>query len=218
MNEPDVILTDYAIALECFIFCALLFKQYGLQTLSKWFALFFASIGLAAFAGGTVHGFFHVHGTFMHDMFWLTSMVSIGLMALSGWIIGISLLGVSKKITKAVKALAGLGFAAYIGYLLLVSQEFLIAILNYLPAAIFLLGVFIYRYCKTRVTPIILGIVAMTLTFVSSFVQQAKIILHPVYFDHNALYHLIQFVALFLLFLSAKHFIEDTEKTNANPS
>lgn len=212
MNEPDVTLTDYVIALECLIFCTLLFRQYGFQALSRWFILFFASVGLAAFTGGTVHGFFHTHGTFMHDLFWFVSMISIGLMALSGWIIGVSLLSFSEKITMAAKVLAGLGFAVYIGYMLFVSQAFLIAILNYLPAAIFLLCVFIYRYFKTKATPIILGIVAMVLTFVSSFVQQAKIILHPVYFDHNALYHLIQFIALFLLFLSAKHFIRNTKE------
>jgi hypothetical protein len=218
MNEPDVTLTDYVIAFECFTFCSLLFKQYGFQSPSKWFALFFASIGLAAFAGGTVHGFFPAHETFMHDTFWFVSMASIGLMALSGWIIGAFLLRLSNKAIAIIKAMAGFGFAVYILYLLLVSQEFLIAILNYLPAAVFLLSVFIYRYFKEKTMPTILGIVAMLLTFLSSFVQQAQIIVHPVYFDHNALYHLIQIVALFLLFLSAKYFIETTENSYVKSS
>ena len=218
MNEPDVTLTDYAIAFECFTFCALLLRQYGFQTLSRWFILFFASTGLAAFAGGTVHGFFHVHGTFTHGVFWFMSMTSVGLMALSGWIIGVLLLELVDKITMAAKILASLGFAVYVSYLVFISQEFLIAILNYLPATIFLLGVFIYRYFKTAKPQIALGIVAMILTFTSSYIQQAKIILHPVFFDHNALYHLIQFIALFLLFLSAKHFIKDKERLHAQSS
>jgi hypothetical protein len=218
MNEPDVTLTDYVIALECFIFCALFFKKYGFQILSKWFSLFFVSIGLAAFAGGTVHGFFPAHETLMHDTLWFISMASIGLMALSGWIIGSLLLGFSEKTTAIIKAFAGLEFAAYILYLLLVSQEFLIAILNYIPAAVFLLCVFIFRYFKVKSTPTVLGIVAMLLTFLSAFVQQARITVHPVYFDHNALYHLIQIVALFVLFLSAKHFIENAEGHDVKPS
>ncbi len=39
---------------------------------------------------------------------------------------------------------------------------------------------------------------------VAAGVQQLGIALHPVYFDHNALYHLIQAVAVLMLFLSAR--------------
>ncbi len=44
----------------------------------------------------------------------------------------------------------------------------------------------------------------LLLTFVAAYVQQAKIGLNPQYFNHNALYHLIQAVALGMFFLSAR--------------
>jgi hypothetical protein len=41
------------------------------------------------------------------------------------------------------------------------------------------------------------------LTLVAAAVQQARIALHPTYFNHNALYHLLQAIALFLIFRAA---------------
>ena len=59
MNEPDVTLTDYALTLECglFVYWLLVHGQTD-NPLRLWFAVFFASIGVAAFSGGTVHGYF----------------------------------------------------------------------------------------------------------------------------------------------------------------
>jgi hypothetical protein len=47
------------------------------------------------------------------------------------------------------------------------------------------------------------GIVGLVLTFLGAAVQQLKLAVHPVYFDHNALYHLIQFVALWMIYRAA---------------
>jgi hypothetical protein len=35
-------------------------------------------------------------------------------------------------------------------------------------------------------------------------VQQLRIAVHPVYLNHNALYHVIQFVALWMIFVAAR--------------
>ena len=44
----------------------------------------------------------------------------------------------------------------------------------------------------------------MVLTLVAAVVQQRKISLHPVYFNHNAFYHAIQAVALVLIYVGAR--------------
>ena len=44
------------------------------------------------------------------------------------------------------------------------------------------------------ITVLIIGVV---LTFVAAGVQVGEIALHPQWFNHNALYHLIQVIALF---------------------
>ncbi|MEW5915802.1 MAG: hypothetical protein AB1762_05330, partial [Gemmatimonadota bacterium] len=46
------------------------------------------------------------------------------------------------------------------------------------------------------------GLVAVSfvLSIVAAIAQQTRIALHPVYFDHNAVYHVIQGIALVLLY------------------
>lgn len=49
MTEPDVTLTDIGLAIECGIFALLIARRWPPATpLSLWFAVFFASIGVAA--------------------------------------------------------------------------------------------------------------------------------------------------------------------------
>jgi hypothetical protein len=43
--------------------------------------------------------------------------------------------------------------------------------------------------------------------------QQAGVAVHPVYFDHNAVYHLVQAVALVLLYLGFRRVSETTAPT-----
>jgi hypothetical protein len=43
----------------------------------------------------------------------------------------------------------------------------------------------------------------MVLTLVAAVVQQRRIALHPAYFNHNALYHAIQAIALGMIYLGA---------------
>ena len=46
----------------------------------------------------------------------------------------------------------------------------------------------------------LVGATGIVLTFVASSMQAAGLAIHPVYFDHNALYHVIQGVGLYLIF------------------
>jgi hypothetical protein len=45
--------------------------------------------------------------------------------------------------------------------------------------------------------------------FVAAGIQQGGIGLHPVYFNHNALYHLVQGIALALIFLAARGLLRE---------
>jgi hypothetical protein len=83
MTEPDVALTDYGLAIECALFSYLLYRRGGQQPLRGWFVLFFASTGLAAFTGGTVHGFFLDVETKGYAILWPLTLVAIGITALS---------------------------------------------------------------------------------------------------------------------------------------
>jgi hypothetical protein len=54
------------------------------------------------------------------------------------------------------------------------------------------------------------GVTGLALTFVAAAVQQLRIAIHPVYFNHNALYHVIQAGALLLIFVAARFTVTST--------
>lgn len=195
MLEPDVTLTDYALALECVVFCALLLRGGPWhQPLRRWWVFFFASIGVAALIGGTVHGFLPGNAAL-----WTATLLTLGATSLAAWMIGSYLLALP-----AIRRAAVVLLLVYVAVVLFVRQEFLVAIAMYLPATLFLLVAMVRVHRTTRERAVAIGIGGLALTFVAAAVQQLKVGLHPVYFNHNALYHLIQFVALWLLFIAAR--------------
>lgn len=203
LADPDVALTDFGLALECGLFTCLLARRRARgPALRRWWLLFFASVGLASFAGGLVHGFFDDPASPRGAALWLLTLLAIGGAALAGWGIGAWLL-LSPAAARLVSAAAGLGFALYVSVVLLYSRSFLVAIAHYLPATAFLFVALAVAYGRARARPPLLGLVGLLLTVVAAGVQQGGIALHPVYLDHNALYHVIQAVALLLLFRAA---------------
>lgn len=195
MKEPDVTLTDYALALECAVFCVLLIRGGPwTQSLRRWWTFFFASAGTAALIGGTVHGFLPGNAAL-----WTATLLTLGAASLAAWMIGAQLLNLP-----GVRRAAVVLLVIYAGVVLFVRQEFLVAIAMYLPATVFLLVAMVQVHRATREREVAIGIWGLALTFVAAAVQQLKVGVHPVYFNHNALYHLIQFVALWLLFIAAR--------------
>lgn len=201
MTEPDVTLTDYGLAIECGLFLYLLHRRgQRAKPVGAALLLFFGSVGVATLAGGTVHGFFLDGDTVGHLVLWRIALIAIGATALSAWTIGAGLL-FSAPMARRIIHVARAGYAGYLVLALFVTQDFLLAVLFHFPAALFLLGVLAVTYARTRERWSLITAFGVSLTFVASAVQQGGIALHPSYFNHNALYHLIQAVALWLLYL-----------------
>jgi hypothetical protein len=59
----------------------------------------------------------------------------------------------------------------------------------------------VYRLHRSRA---LFGVLGVLLTLVASLAQQARIDVHPRYFDHNALYHVLEAVALLFLWYAAR--------------
>jgi len=207
MSEPDVTLTDYGLAIECAVLVLLLLRQGDpQQPLRTWFALFFGSVSAAALTGGTVHGFFLNPNTAGNIILWRATLIAIGVSALAGWGIGATLL-FSTDVARRIILVAAVEFVAYSVLVLFISQRFMFAVINYLPAVIWLALALAIVYARVRRRPVLLGLAGLLLTFVAAGVQQGGIALHPIYFNHNALYHVIQAVALFMIFWSARWFV-----------
>jgi hypothetical protein len=207
--EPAVALTDYGLAIESALFTYLTYR-YGKRKplLRPWFVVFFGSISLAGLAGGTAHGFFNDEQTAGSAILWQAALICIGATAVAAWAIGAELL-FSRKTARWISAAAAAEFGAYCLAVLLVTQEFWIAMADYLPAALFLLVALAVKYRRATHRKIAIGIAGLALTFVAAAVQWAAIPIHPDYFNHNALYHTIQGGALFLIFLSARFLLDN---------
>ena len=204
ITEPDVTVTDYLLAIESALLAYLLVRNGDQRNpLRPWFAVFFGSIGLAAITGGTVHGFFLDMDTLGYRVLWPLTLVAIGVTALAAWFIGARIC-FSPRVVGWVSVFAGVEFAAYCLVVLFITHSFSVVVMNYLPAVIFLTAVFSLKLIQARERRVLIGLVGLLLTFVAAGVQQGGISLHPTYFNHNAFYHLLQAVALFMIFWAAR--------------
>lgn len=88
---------------------------------------------------------------------------------------------------------------------LFVTQKFFVAIIAYLPATLFLMVVLVVAYRRQPERAVAWGITGLTLMLVAAAVQRLHVAIHPLYFDHNALYHVIQGAALWMIFLAARY-------------
>jgi hypothetical protein len=192
MTEPGTTLTDYALAVECVALAVLLARRPCADPVLRcWWLGFFASAGVAPLLGGTVHGFFHGEDSWL----WPATLLAIGATACTAWAIGARLL-FAPHAARAVAGLALLGLAVYALVVLAGEERFGFAIAGYAPAALFLLVAFARRRVHA-------GTLGLVLTAVAAAVQQLGFGLHPQWFDHNAVYHLVQGVALVAIFAGA---------------
>ena len=201
--EPAVALTDLGLAVEGVVLAALVNRPRATDAvLQGWFVLFFAALALAAFFGFVAHGFIVHKMSLAHRLVWRAVMLAIGVVSLAAWAIGARLIFPART-AQVVAIIMALAFAGYTAFVLSHTRSYVVAIIAYLPAALFLLGAFLRR--RRSPTPHLgSGIAGLLLTLVAAVVQQLGFDLHPVWFNHNALYHLIQALGLWLIYRAAR--------------
>lgn len=202
MNQPDVTLTDFALALESAIFFVLIARLPVPSKLRKPTLVLFLSLSLSALAGGISHGYLYDPSTIAAQACWRATLIFIGGVALSCWWLCSAFLSGRKAYFLTQVAL--IEFFAYVIFVSTVRQNFGYAILNYLPPVTFLLVVLLWRAREPEMRNALWAAAGLALTFVAAGIQQMKIALHPDYFNHNALYHLVQGIAIALLFIGIK--------------
>ncbi len=204
MTQMDVSLTDYGLAAECVCFAYLMARiRARTSSLPAVFMLFFFSIAVAAAAGGTVHGFFLDKSSPGYRILWPFTLIVIGITALSAVHISTALL-FSSSTAVYINRVALAVFLAYVLIVLFIRRDFLIAILGYLPALIFIGVAFLLAYRRQKKPAFLMGFLGVCIMLFAAAAQQAKIGINPRYFDHNALYHVLQASGLLMVFLAAR--------------
>lgn len=203
IHEPDVTLTDYLLTLECIILVLYMGPHYILaDPVRLWLGTGLAATGLAAASGGTAHGFYPKPDGYMHQLLWRLTLVSLGITAMSLWALGAVLI-LNIDTALVVRDIALIIVGIYMLYALTHRQHFpnfLLAMLFYLPAALFAFIAYVLVWWRTGDSQILWGAGGMAMTLGAAIIQKKKIRLHR-HFDHNALYHIIQGAGLILLLI-----------------
>lgn len=205
--EPDVTLTDFALAIECAVFVAILAatSRWGLPYQTA-FIFFFACNSMASFFGGLVHGYYPDRHRGAGGLFWRGSLLTIGASTVAIWAIGARLL-FSPEVSGVITTAAIGAFLVYALFLLTRVPPFSWAVKFYLPAVFFMLAAFIISYSSSGKQEMLYGLAGTILTLAAAIIQRTKIKLHPRYFNHNAFYHIVQAVAFLMIFLAARKMI-----------
>ena len=126
--------------------------------------------------------------------------LALGATALAMWGIFTATIAIAPWIPYALIAPHIVYAAAVIGGM----RSFSMGIICYLPAALALLVAFTWRWYRGN-RKFLVATIGVVLTFIAAAIQVSQIDLHPVWFDHNACYHVVQALGLACLMPAAVH-------------
>lgn len=178
MHEPTTLVTDYLLCIGAAVFAARLWRP------NRLWALAFACTSAASFFGGTYHGFEPVLEPLAVLLLWKAAVFAIALASFF-------LLAGSGRVLAVVGIVKLVVFMSW----MIAHNDFVFVIADY-GATLLLVGIaqFVYREPGRRWV-----LASIALSVVAAGVQQSGLDLHR-HFNHNDLYHVIQLVALWLLY------------------
>jgi hypothetical protein len=174
-------------------------------------AVLMAALASAAFWGAIFHAFFPANTTTLPGRIaWIPVSLSIVVAAAALLELGLRVLasGLGPRIRHRIVGVYAVVFAG----MALADDSFGGIVRLYVPALLlFLIGATVRAVHSGG------GWILITLGLACSagaaILQQAGVAVHPAYFDHNAVYHVVQAGALILLYLGFRRFLETTAPT-----
>ena len=182
MNEPATVLTDYALAAVCVVLGVRLIGK------TKFWALAFLALALAALLGGTWHGFWQ------SDLLWKATTLSVG-MASFGMVAGSALQTTEGTVLRVLLAVAAIKWAAYTGWML-AHDDFIWVVADTASALLIVGALYLWRFNGWM-------LVGVAFSILAGGVQASGLRLHE-HFNHNDLYHVIQIAAMLVFYRGLK--------------
>jgi hypothetical protein len=220
IHDPDVVFTDLGLALLGGYFGWRLWTA-SPGALSKAGAVLMAGLASAAFWGAIFHAFFPDDTTTVSGFIaWLPVAVSILVAALAMLELALRLL-VPRLPAAARRAILAAYAAGFVGVVLLVDESFTSIVRFYVPALILFLVGSSRQAIQARSGGWSSIAAGLLLSVGAALLQQAQVAIHPDYFDHNAVYHVLQGIALVFLYLGFRAVSEPAGRVyaaGANPA
>lgn len=200
IHDPDVAVTDLGLAILGAYLGWRLWNAPGRCALLRNGAILMGGLASAAFWGAVFHAFFPA-GTATPPglLAWVPVVLSIVVAASAMLDLSLRLLlpGIQLHVRRSIVAPYAVGFAVVA---LLVHESFSSIVYFYAPALALLLFAAGQQAIRSRNTGWTLIATGLIISAGAAVIQQAKVAVHPLYFDHNAVYHVVQGVALVFLY------------------
>jgi hypothetical protein len=190
--EQVVALTDVGLALEAAVLAVVLARD---RATSRWWSSLFAAIAVASLAGAMVHGTAWFGATA-----WIVTLLAVGVVAVATAMLAVVLARGPEAARRAGPAL-GLALAGYAAAVVCGARSFRLALLAYVPAV---LGLLVAVVGRRRAPGGPRVVVALVISVVAATVQATATTVPLLPLAPNALYHVIQAVALLLLASGAR--------------
>lgn len=214
INEPDVVFTDLGLAILAAYFGRRLWTRSVSGTPSRAGAVLMGGLASAAFWGAVFHAFFPADtATPAGFVAWIPVALSIMVTAATMLHLALSILapGLPLRFNRLIVGSYGAAFAAVV---LLVDESFSSIVRFYVPALLLLLISAAQQAVRRRSGWMLIA-TGLFLSAVAASLQQAQVSVHPAYFDHNAVYHVVQGLALVILYLGFQRAPEIPHRTYA---
>ncbi len=191
IHEPMTLATDYLLTVAAVLFAAKLWRS------NRMWALAFLFTALGSFLGGTYHGLLQ------SDSLWKVTVLAIG-------IASFFLLAGSGR---ALAIVATIKLVAYSAWVIFFNDGFEWVIADYGITLLLVGAAAIVR--RDASTKWIAGSIAVSVA--GALVQRSGFALHR-HFNHNDLYHVIQLVALWLLYRGGRTMTSATDRPTTRPT
>jgi len=192
VHEPAVVLTDVALAILGAVLC---WRLTGVG------AVILGGLASAALWGAVFHAFFPAKtATVPGFIAWLP--VAFSILVVAAMLLDLGLRLLAPRLPQSVRrALVAAYAVAFVAVVLLVDESFGSIVRFYGPTLGLVLVAAGREAIRARSAGWTLIAAGFALSAGAALLQQAGVAIHPVYFDHNAVYHVVQAVALVLLYV-----------------
>jgi hypothetical protein len=204
IHDPDVVFTDLGLAALGAWFGWRLVSTAGAGALGRTGGLLMLGLASAAFWGAVFHGFFP-QGTATLPGFIAWAPVTLSIVVAASALLELGLRVLASRVGRTIRrwmvALYAMAFAAVV---LLVDESFASVVRFYVPALLLFLLAATARALRDGGGWVLIAS-GLVVSAGAALLQQLEVAVHPVYFDHNAVYHVVQAGALVLLYLGFRN-------------
>jgi len=200
IHDPDVVLTDLGLALLGGYLGWRLWTSRDRSRLAAHGAIILWALASAAFWGAVFHAFFPA-GTRTPSGFLAWVPVVLSIVVVAGALLDLGLRVSAPRLpARGRQAIVTAYAAAFAAVTLLIDSSYGVIVRFYSPVLVLFLLAASVQAARTRSRGWTLIAISFALSLVAGVLQQARIALHPEYFDHNAVYHVVQGAALVVMY------------------